>query len=374
MAYRAVPTHTRKDGSRGWRILWRDKFVGTKEKARHVKEAEYAALGIKTSMTCEEANGRLKQLNLDEDRKRHETRRNAIHERLAKESKLECEHLPKAFADKFEAEFLAAKYLDNPAQLKKVQIHWRTAKRIIRAVNKPLSEWGRKPEPFYGYFQKEKVSWEYAKKLLRILNDWGYFMADESGLTFRPIPAPPARARERIRDAYFEAGKSKESLPLTPKMLERARSNLLPEHANWIMIAIWFGLRPGEVKSLKDKTGKKFYMGVQEGKKVVWIYQSKLTNLAREKRFKPIPILYPEQEVVLKLIAEGNFKKPLAKTVAKHFGERVNCYGPRKGFVDLMMGLGQQLQNISAWMGHQSLLTTQRFYKDKATVHWDEAA
>jgi len=374
MAYRAVPTHTRKNGTRGWRILWRDKFEGTKEKARHVKESEYSALGVKTSMTREEANARLKQLNLDEERRRHEAKRNAIKERLSEEDDVECEHLPKVFAQRFEVEHLSAKYLDNPEQLKKVQTHWRAAKKIVRAVKRPMAEWGKKPEPFYIYFQQNKVSWEYAKRLMRILNDWGYFMADETGSTFRPIPAPPARARERIRDAYFDAGKSKESAPLTPGMLEKKRSGLFPEHANWIMIAVWLGLRPGEVKSLKDKTGKKFRVGTQGGKKVVWVYQSKLTNLPYEKRFKGIPILYPEQETVLNLIKEGNFVRPLAKTVKAHFGDKVNTYGPRKGFVDLMMGLGQQLQNISAWMGHQSLLTTQRFYKNKNLVHWDEAA
>ena len=137
MAYRAVPTQVRKDGTRGWRILWRAKFEGTKEKARHVRESEYSALGIRAAMTCEEANARLKQINIDEDRKKHEARRNSIKERLAKEDSLECEHLPEVFANKFEKEHLSAKYLDNPDQLKKVAIYC-----ILKAVSFG-SDWHR---------------------------------------------------------------------------------------------------------------------------------------------------------------------------------------------------------------------------------------
>ncbi len=69
------------------------------------------------------------------------------------------------------------------------------------------------------------------------------------------------------------------------------------------------------------------------------------------------------------MISDGSFKRPLAKTVRKHFGMGHDNYAGRKGFVDLMLSKGQTLENISIWMGHSTLNRTWRSYKNKRVYH-----
>jgi integrase len=89
---------------------------------------------------------------------------------------------------------------------------------------------------------------------------------------------------------------------------------------------------------------------------------------------KPIPLWHEGQKRCLEIIASGNFRRPLAKTMAHHFGERTNCYAGRKGFVDLMRSLGQDFEDISQWLGHQSVDMTWKHYRNRSTVKWKKAA
>jgi hypothetical protein len=66
-----------------------------------------------------------------------------------------------------------------------------------------------------------------------------------------------------------------------------------------------------------------------------------------EDRWKPIPIIFEEQEFALRIVEGQNFKRPLAKTVRRYFGEGIDLYGGRKGFTDLMLSKDQVLENIS---------------------------
>lgn len=91
--------------------------------------------------------------------------------------------------------------------------------------------------------------------------------------------------------------------------------------------------------------------------------------LPPEDRWKPIPLLFEEQRFGLKIIEAKSFKRPLVKTIKKHFGDRHDCYGGRKGFVDLMLSKGHTLENISIWMGHATLGRTWRSYKNKRKQH-----
>jgi integrase len=52
----------------------------------------------------------------------------------------------------------------------------------------------------------------------------------------------------------------------------------------------------------------------------------------------------------------------------KAFGAGTTLYGGRKGFVDLMLSLGQNLENVSIWLGHKDISTTWEHYKDRDTL------
>src|SRR5690606_20909167 len=135
--------------------------------------------------------------------------------------------------------------------------------------------------------------------------------------------------------------KTKESIPLTVEMLEKAKLSLSEEHFNWLKISLWFGLRPNEVDSLKKLNRKDhtspYFEKHEDGKTdILVVYQSKLRLQKQKDRWKYIPLCEPEQIEMKKIITEGNFKRPLVKTLQLHIDEELNNYGGRKGFTDLM--------------------------------------
>ncbi len=129
-----------------------------------------------------------------------------------------------------------------------------------------------------------------------------------------------------------------------------------------------FGLRPQEIDNLHDTSLWKLEIPVQ-GRKVLWVFQTKLVALPPEDRWKPIPLLYDEQEFAFRIIESKSFKRPLVKSLRQYFGRGIDLYGGRKGFTDLMLSKGHFLENISIWMGHSTLERTWKSYKNKRRFH-----
>jgi hypothetical protein len=77
------------------------------------------------------------------------------------------------------------------------------------------------------------------------------------------------------------------------------------------------------------------------------VYQSKLKSVADDKRWKQIPVLFPEKQECLNMIKSGKFERPLHKTVRKYCGRGITLYGGRKNFVDMMLGKKQKIEDIS---------------------------
>ncbi len=68
----------------------------------------------------------------------------------------------------------------------------------------------------------------------------------------------------------------------------------------------------------------------------------------------------------LKIIQSGEFKKPLNKTLKRLFEiDGIGAYSPRKGFTDLFLSRNYQLEDIATFLGHSSIETTWRHYKNK---------
>jgi integrase len=153
-------------------------------------------------------------------------------------------------------------------------------------------------------------------------------------------------------------------------MLDKYKSGFTVEgNYNWLLISIWFGLRPTEIDSLRKIASWRIEKDKDLGIDVLWIYQSKLTSIEREKRWKPLPIIFPEQKLAVEIIKSGSFKRPLAKTLKKIFlNKRITCYAGRKGFIDLMLARNQRLEDISSWLGHQDIAITWRKYRNKKRV------
>lgn len=105
------------------------------------------------------------------------------------------------------------------------------------------------------------------------------------------------------------------------------------------------------------------------GRKILWVYQTKIIALPPEDRWKPIPIICDQQEFGLRIIELQSFRRPIMKTMRRYFGPGTDLYGGRKGFSDLMLSKGQLFENISIWMGHSTLNRTWRSYKARRKFH-----
>ena len=245
---------------------------------------------------------------------------------------------------------------------------------MICEVQTEPKDYHEYPERFYQYVVKHCYSPSYLQKMLRIVNYWGYFVCRHQKQPFLPVPWPRGQAKERIADAYFDQRPhGLESAPLLPNELEKARSNLLTPAYNWLFMSVWLGLRPSEIDSLVPKKKMKNWRieKDKQGITILRVYQPKLVSIEREKRWKGIPILFDQQVQALEFIKSGEFKRPLTKTIHLHISERHNNYGGRKGFMDLMLGLGQKFENVSVWLGHTTLDRSLRNYKNKQIVNYD---
>ncbi|MEN0059728.1 MAG: hypothetical protein AAGB31_12890, partial [Bdellovibrio sp.] len=146
---------------------------------------------------------------------------------------------------------------------------------------------------------------------------------------------------------------------------------------NWLFISFVFGLRPSEC----DGAIKKPEIENHNGVPVLVIYQSKLTTVSEDDKYKRIPIICDEQEKALKLIEKKQAKRPTPKWVDEHCKDKSKTYDinfkydlycGRKGFTDFLLNKGQSLEQISIWAGHASIEMTWRHYKDKRSIRFNE--
>jgi hypothetical protein len=364
MAYRVSKVVRKKGPQFKIRFEWFD--VGDRH-SRDIPKEEWVRHGFYESMSWEEANAQKDSLNAAEHLKRHQERRNKIAARMDDEERAQLAYLPGPLIREWEAKMFGRTHVD-----KKLPSYWKVAKDILCRLKLEPNAWVDNQGMFFDHFASRQYSVSYVQKLIHVLNGWGAFYSRKTQKFFDPLPYPSGRERERIADANYGAtgAGNKESDPLTPEMLEAKRSTLKPEHYHWLYMSVWWGLRPSEVDSFKDE---KFYKIERHGKiQVLGVYQAKLSSISREKRWKLIPCFLPEQKTALKILTTQPFKRPLSKTVANRFGERVGLYGGRKGFVDLMQSHGQSLEDISQWMGHTSIERTWKNYKNKQKVRYTE--
>ena len=228
-------------------------------------------------------------------------------------------------------------------------------------------EWFERRYEVYNYFYQKNYSISYVKKVLSIANLWGYFICKKLGKAFLQIRHPRGYERQRIVDNFFDQNKSKKSKHLTPEKLSSARSEFSIENFNWLYLSVWFGLRPKEIDNIQnDKLWR--VETLQTGIKVLWLYQTKLVAIPKDERWKGIPIIHDEQKFALKILLSKNHKRPHHQKMKSILGHSYQLYGGRKGFVDLMLQRGHQLEAISQWLGQSTIGRTWRDYKDRRDI------
>lgn len=356
-----------------WYLI-KEEWEKGKRRDRRIPKDQYLAHGFLPSITAEEAKAKASQLNkqtqIAKKEERKKVRTLARSKRLAD---IECAYLPPAECTEFE-EMLRKRFGGlNPEATRylKVLSHWAFVKRMLKDLTdkgdaREPSHWSREPYIFYNYFQENRISPSYVVKVIRILNQWGDWQCSRAGKYFRNVECPRGRVRSDIEDSFRHfKGRSTESEPLTFEILEKARASFtVPGQFEFLYVAIAFGLRPSEVERLADRSTWEVYRDKRGGVDVLRVYQGKLRSISRDKRYKRIPVILPEQRKALELIHIGNLKRPLTKTLKKAFKERVTLYGPRKGFLRMMLDAGQDYVQVSRWLGHKTIDTTARHYED----------
>jgi integrase len=361
-----VKKKKRPDGTVTWK-LQESTWTDGKVKYSHVPMSQLLQYGLPPSLSVEDAIARVRQLNAASrlDREGEKRKSRALRSQRAGEL-LSCAHLPARYLKEFEDDYLRRETsigTNGPEKYKKARFTWNYCKALIKHIDLPQQHWHQHRRRFYSKLAEDLKAPSYVGKILTLLNMWGAFIAIKTETSFVPVPSPKGHDREMIADAYVESAKKKKvSDPLTPAMLEGARSRFKDEQWRWLYLSVWLGLRPPEVDAVASSR-----LTREQDVPVLWIYQTKLRGVKKENRYKPIPLIYPEQLKCLDFMKQ-TLERPVVKTLQKYLGSGLNLYGGRKGFTDLMLERGQSLENVSTWLGHSTIERTWASYKQKNRV------
>jgi integrase len=352
--FRVIQQVTKEDGTRG---------------IKTVPVTAYGTFGFRPDMTLEEAKARAKQIN-----EQKSLTANRVINAAKRVEVLKAEnhaYLMSSDVARFEDE-LREMYSDNPYRHEITLRYWQAAQLIILTLAIDPKDFRALNIKLINYFKQKKWSHDYIKRITRILNLWGISVSRYRGSHYDPIPNLSSIQVQSINDKREGiVGVRSPAEPLSWNEIKNKQATFETEglipHWNWLAIAAVFGLRGLEVDNLKK--GKQY--GYLEYSKdhdceVLWIYQTKLKAIAKDKRWKPIPVVLPEQKRAVSLIHSGEFKRPLNKTLQRIFGDGMQAHSsPRKAFTDYMLEQGFSLEDISIFLGHQSIAITWRVYKNR---------
>lgn len=355
--------YVKKLESGNWRIL-EEVWKNGKRRQLTVPQQAYEGLGINRTASIDEIRLRIKQINKSSNLDRMTMAARRVHNIEFVDSVFFLRTETEEFLNSFDLIFFG-----NQLYIRKMNSNFRFFQKMINELQIEPMDYFDLKERIYKYFIQKKISMAYVTRLLRIANLYGKFVCRKRKQLFEPIPTPKGRIRQAISESYHGSPNFQgESDPLTPLLLQQLRENLVvPGNYEWLFISIWLGLRPIEVNSLHKPVNYRLEHD-SSGTPIIWVYQSKLTSIEPEKRWKGIPVLYPEQTQALEIITKGFFKMPLNKTMRKIFPGRITRYGGRKNFMDMMLAKGHSLEHISGWLGHQDIQTTWSKYRNKKSV------
>lgn len=362
-----------------------------KYKSKTMDARALVANGFNLDWTYEQAYEHGERLNaLDSVRRKEVLAKNKASEKLTDIEKVKNSIIPDAESDEFITYMEENWSSKNKYNLRKQVLHWRLLEEILtHHVKLHPHEFYKERNKFYNYFEKEKFSFSYVQKVLKVINMWGEFKCDKDEKYFKKVPNPKGFWLEKIQDASDADGKG--ATPLTIELLDSLKHKLLDTEWKYLRATFWLGLRPSELDLiLKDKTKVRFEK--YKGTSVICVYQTKLEMLPEPKRWKNIPLYCDEMEEAAKDIKlyDKNpenllLKKPKVKDIKKaaapmFLDEKtglpiedngVGLYSGRKGFTDLHLELGQDLEDISQWAGHASIERTWSAYKNKFSVKFN---
>jgi hypothetical protein len=265
----------------GWALI-KTYYENGKCIAPIVPAIEYSQHFFSVSMTIEEAREQARRLNKELHEDNWMQKREAIQERKRRELRERINFLPDALCTAFEQELLA---LPDPKRMKS---RWQAARRLIKTVRIPSEDWKRRAQVIYNYFEEARLSPDYTKKIIQIMNMWGEFYSSKTNTPYQPLKCPTGFAKGRMLRAYrANQLTDKASDGLIPDILARIRSDLSLEQHNWLFISLWFGLRPQEMRNLSRGISFSYFEHDEETKTdALFVLQTKLVHLPEEEQWK----------------------------------------------------------------------------------------
>lgn len=346
---------------------WCVKYKSATVKERTVKASEWGALGFISGMSREDADRLCEELTKSDRGRVLENKRNKILSRLAEEDAIECSRLPPLACQAFQDEVILKRLSGNDKRRlakNKLTENWRTCKRLIRKIESPPENWADDAILFYNEFEAMAVSQSYVGKLIRMLNQWGFYISKRNRQPFEPIAKPDRGQNRRLLKAFRERGRSKKSKPLSPELLETHRAAFKQSEYRWLFISIWLGLRPEEIDILRYEA----FFDPKQNVDVLRVFMPKIVTEDENDSWKLIPLLYFEQKACAEYMKAGDLERPSLAKLHAAFGKGTGVYGGRKGFQDLMKLKGHDDLVIADWMGHLDVKTTRRSYRNKMRV------
>lgn len=383
----------RRDKTPQWQLVFEDRRKDRDPETPRetiIRKSNYAKepLCFDETWTAEEAKVRCQFLNSQENLAKRNER--AFVKKIAHdnhEDLVESVFLPKHLVIDFKKSVLLKRLSqgEEKSRYNRLSSHWKFTQEMIAELQIEPKDYAEESIQFYTYFKKHEISPSYGVKILRTLNAWGQFFSKKmSGFGIEPVKPPRGDLKEQIREAQQNKKDYKGPADiLLPEELEckTATNHLLDYNYKWLYLTVWLGLRPEEADLLLEESSAKTWelkkADGENGVDVLWVYQPKLRGLKQELRVKPIPLFLPEQMECIKIIREKNFKRPLNKVLKSVFNDRgitekrITGYSGRKGFTDLMLSYGQDLEQISIWAGHRSIQMTWSHYKSKQIVSFN---
>ena len=356
----------KRSGATKFKVLEVVDYVGGKPKTRAVPLSAWAVLGFKPEMSLEKAREQASQLNKEQ---RFERRKEASIARRVEDIKLvKSVYLPEDVVLTFN-KWLEDNKVRGDKKREKFYSHWEKAQEVIVELQVYPQDFFHNHRAILNYFVKRKYSISYARKVVAMLNLWGFHYASKRKTPFYPITRLDKTMSGEIEAQYLDSESYiGPSDPLTPEMLAAKKDKLKTEQYKYLFTTVWLGLRPSDIAGRQTKR-KEFTIVYDESQKVdvLKIYQPKLRNKPHA-AWKYIPLFLPEMKEAARYLSE-ELKAPTLKTMAMTFNGHVTLYGGRKGFVELMQERFQQeINNISNWLGHTNIYRTKVSYEDKSKV------
>lgn len=253
-------------------------------------------------------------------------------------------------------------------RLMQQMVYWKKAYQLLSQMALPPAVWWKNSEIIVAAAVTGKVHPNYYVKALTLINEFGDFLTDARGLPTYKRVGFRAYDRSRLAAAYGEDRLSNRvSQPLSPQILQRHKSEFQEPHYNFLAICLAFGLRPSELDRMKtDPTS--YRVGKEPTYTYLEVCQQKLKGIAKDKRWKRIPVHETAQRRLLPVLLSGEWKRPRASAVKKILGREFGLYSGRKEFAAQMIQKGWRFEDASKMLGHLNVRTTEQYYIDPAKL------